>query len=175
MQITGLYATANTEEGLEEVFSNHVSLEYLTRDSVHLLELFVSSGFCALAISRSIEHLVYHVCLQVNGGSQSFNVVNILRVLGRWMRMIVIPNQSSVPKAWTEFDSEGRMKESGLRDRVVDVAEEFYKVTLLTREHAAFLVDRYSERKEKREKGRLLSQAEKEAAKAKLAVPTSAQ
>jgi arsenic resistance protein ArsH len=116
------------------------------------------------------------VCIaQVNGGSQSFNVVNILRVLGRWMRMIVIPNQSSVPKAWTEFDSEGRMKESGLRDRVVDVAEEFYKVTLLTREHAAFLVDRYSERKEKREKGRLLSQAEKEAAKAKLAVPTSAQ
>lgn len=61
---------------------------------------------------------------QVNGGSQSFNVVNILRVLGRWMRMITIPNQSSVPKAWTEFDEKGRMKPSGFRDRVVDVAEE---------------------------------------------------
>eukprot|EP00243_Klebsormidium_subtile_P001891 TRINITY_DN13577_c1_g3_i5.p1 TRINITY_DN13577_c1_g3~~TRINITY_DN13577_c1_g3_i5.p1 ORF type:complete len:371 (+),score=41.00 TRINITY_DN13577_c1_g3_i5:57-1115(+) len=114
------------------------------------------------------------VCIaQVNGGSQSFNVVNILRVLGRWMRMIVVPNQSSVPKAWTEFDERGRMKASGLRDRVVDVAEEFYKFTLLTREHAQFLVDRYSERKEKREKGRLLSQAEKEAAKEKPPVVAS--
>jgi arsenical resistance protein ArsH len=60
----------------------------------------------------------------VNGGSQSFNVVNILRVLGRWMRMITIPNQSSVPKAWTEFDEKGRMKPSSFRDRAVDVAEE---------------------------------------------------
>ncbi|CAL8465693.1 g5229 [Coccomyxa elongata] len=102
---------------------------------------------------------------QVNGGSQSFNTVNILRVLGRWMRMVTIPNQSSVPKAWTEFDEDGRMKESGLRDRVVDVAEELYKFSLLVRDHSSFLVDRYSERKEKREKGRLLSQAEKEAAR----------
>lgn len=60
----------------------------------------------------------------MNGGSQSFNVVNILRVLGRWMRMVCVPNQSSVPKAWTEFDEQGRMKPSGYRSRVVDVAEE---------------------------------------------------
>eukprot|EP00243_Klebsormidium_subtile_P006563 TRINITY_DN280_c0_g1_i5.p1 TRINITY_DN280_c0_g1~~TRINITY_DN280_c0_g1_i5.p1 ORF type:complete len:344 (-),score=24.81 TRINITY_DN280_c0_g1_i5:657-1688(-) len=100
---------------------------------------------------------------QVNGGSQSFNVVNTLRILGRWMRMFVIPNQSSVPKAWTEFDEQGRMKASNLRDRVVDVAEEFHKLTLLMREYSGFMVDRYSERKEKLEKGRLLSQAEKEA------------
>lgn len=79
------------------------------------------------------------------------------------MRMFVIPNQSSVPKAWTEFDEQGRMKASNLRDRVVDVAEEFHKLTLLMREYSGFMVDRYSERKEKLEKGRLLSQAEKEA------------
>lgn len=77
--------------------------------------------------------------------------------------MFVIPNQSSVPKAWTEFDEQGRMKASNLRDRVVDVAEEFHKLTLLMREYSGFMVDRYSERKEKLEKGRLLSQAEKEA------------
>ncbi|CAL5230037.1 g13482 [Coccomyxa viridis] len=100
---------------------------------------------------------------RVNGGSQSFNTVNTLRILGRWMRMITIPNQSSVPKAWTEFDSTGRMKPSSLRDRVVDVAEELYKFSMMLRDHSAFLVDRYSERKEKKEKGRLLSQAEKEA------------
>lgn len=104
--------------------------------------------------------------LQVNGGSQSFNTVNTLRVLGRWMRMFVVPNQSSVPKAWTEFDEAGRMLPSGLRDRVVDVAEELYKFTLLLRGETAFLVDRFSERQEKREKGRLLTQAEKEAEKA---------
>ena len=140
--------------------------------------------------------------MQVNGGSQSFNVVNTLRVLGRWMRMVTIPNQSSVPKvrgrggsgllmfpvlgsdlclaseknlvngsdlmkfqAWTEFDGEGRMKPSSLRDRVVDVAEELFKFTLLLRPHTDVLVDRYSEREERRVKGRLLSQAEKEAAK----------
>ncbi|KAK3259460.1 hypothetical protein CYMTET_31543, partial [Cymbomonas tetramitiformis] len=105
------------------------------------------------------------VVLQVNGGSQSFNVVNELRKLSRWMRMPCSTNQSSVPKAWQEFDDDGRMKPSGYRDRVVDVIEEFYKFTLIMREQADFLVDRYSERKEKAEKGRLLSQAEKEAEK----------
>ena len=99
---------------------------------------------------------------QVNEGSQSFNTVNTLRLLGRWMRMFTIPNQSSVPKAFTEFDTNGRMKPSDLRDRVVDVAEELFKFTLLLRNESAFLVDRYSERKEKQLNGRLLSQAEKE-------------
>lgn len=102
---------------------------------------------------------------QVCGGSQSFNTVSVLRLLGRYMRCITIPNQSSVPKAWTEFDPPGRMLESDLRARVVDVAEELHKFTLLTRGKSEFLVDRYSERKEKAEKGRLLSQAEKEAEK----------
>lgn len=112
---------------------------------------------------------------QVNGGSQSFNVVNILRVLGRWMRMITIPNQSSVPKAWTEFDEKGRMKPSSYRDRVVDVAEELFKFTVLLRPHAEMLVDRYSEREEKKkEGGKLLSQAEKEARARKEAKATEA-
>lgn len=86
--------------------------------------------------------------MQVNGGSQSFNVVNTLRILGRWMRMITIPNQSSVPKAYQEFDDDGRMKDSPYRDRVVDVMEELYKFTILTRDRSDFLVDRYSERRE---------------------------
>lgn len=98
---------------------------------------------------------------EVSGGSQSFNAVNSLRLLGRWMRMICIPNQSSVPKAFTEFDASGRMKPSDLRARVVDCCEELYKFTLLTRGQAAFLVDRHSEREEVRAKGRLLTQAEK--------------
>ncbi len=86
--------------------------------------------------------------MEVSGGSQSFNAVNQLRILGRWMRMLTIPNQSSVPKAYEEFDEAGRMKPSPYYDRVVDVMEELYKFTLLTRDQAANLVDRYSERKE---------------------------
>lgn len=86
--------------------------------------------------------------MQVSGGSQSFNAVNQMRVLGRWMRMITIPNQSSVAKAYDEFDDAGRMKASAYYDRVVDVMEELMKFTLLTRGHSAYLVDRYSERKE---------------------------
>ncbi len=90
--------------------------------------------------------------MQVNAGSQSFNTVNALRILGRWMRMITIPNQSSVAKAYEEFDEDGRMKPSPYYDRLVDVMEELYKFTLLTRDNAAYLVDRYSER---RSEGRL--------------------
>jgi arsenic resistance protein ArsH len=86
--------------------------------------------------------------MQVSGGSQSFNVVNQLRVLGRWMRMITIPNQSSVPKAYQEFDEAGRMQPSPYYDRVVDVMEEMVKFTLLTRGVSAYLTNRYSERKE---------------------------
>lgn len=84
--------------------------------------------------------------MQVCGGSQSFNVVNQLRVLGRWMRMMTIPNQSSIPKAYTEFDDNGRMKPSSYYERIVDVMEELMKFTLLTRESSDYLVDRYSER-----------------------------
>ena len=86
--------------------------------------------------------------MQVSGGSQSFNAVNQMRVLGRWMRMITIPNQSSVAKAYEEFDEAGRMKPSPYYERVVDVMEELMKFTLLTREVADYLVDRYSERRE---------------------------
>jgi len=89
--------------------------------------------------------------MQVCGGSQSFNAVNQMRVLGRWMRMFTIPNQSSVAKAFNEFDEEGRMKPSPYYDRVVDVMEELVKMTLLLRDRAAYLVDRYSERKESAE------------------------
>ena len=86
--------------------------------------------------------------MEVSGGSQSFNTVNQLRVLGRWMRMITIPNQSSVAKAFQEFGEDDRMKPSAYYDRVVDVMEELVKFTLLTRGVADVLVDRYSERKE---------------------------
>lgn len=89
--------------------------------------------------------------MQVSGGSQSFNAVNQLRVLGRWMRMLTIPNQSSVAKAFLEFDEAGRMKPSSYYDRVVDVMEELVKFTLLTRDASAYLVDRYSERRESAE------------------------
>jgi arsenic resistance protein ArsH len=86
--------------------------------------------------------------MQVSGGSQSFNAVNQMRILGRWMRMLTIPNQSSVAKAFLEFEEDGRMKPSAYYDRVVDVMEELLKFTLLTRDIASHLVDRYSERKE---------------------------
>lgn len=90
--------------------------------------------------------------MQVSGGSQSFNALNQMRVLGRWMRMITIPNQSSVAKAYQEFDENGRMKPSSYYDRVVDVCEELVKFTLLTRDASGYLTDRYSERKEEAEK-----------------------
>lgn len=86
--------------------------------------------------------------MEVSGGSQSFNAVNQMRILGRWMRMITIPNQSSVAKAYQEFDADGRMKPSSFYDRVVDVCEELVKFTLLTRDASSYLTDRYSERKE---------------------------
>ena len=89
--------------------------------------------------------------MQVCGGSQSFNSVNQMRILGRWMRMITIPNQSSVPKAFLEFDEKGRMKPSPFYNRMVDVMEELMKFTLLTRGRSAYLVDRYSERVESAE------------------------
>lgn len=85
--------------------------------------------------------------MQVSGGSQSFNAVNTLRLLGRWMRMFTIPNQSSVAMAYREFDEAGRMKPSSYYDRIVDVMEELVRITVLMRPHAAQLVDRYSERK----------------------------
>ena len=86
--------------------------------------------------------------MQVSGGSQSFNAVNQMRILGRWMRMITIPNQSSVAKAWSEFDDDDRMKPSGFYNRIVDVCEELVKFTYLTRGRSEYLVDRYSERVE---------------------------
>jgi arsenic resistance protein ArsH len=87
--------------------------------------------------------------MQVSAGSQSFNSVNTLRVLGRWMRMFTIPNQSSVAMAYQEFDDDGRMRPSSYYDRIADVMEELVRFTVLMRPHAVQLVDRYSERKER--------------------------
>ena len=92
-----------------------------------------------------------HAVMQVCGGSQSFNTVNQLRVLGRWMRMVTIPNQSSVPKAFLEFDDNDRMKPSPYYNRIVDVMEELMKFTLLLRNNKDYFVDRYSERVESAE------------------------
>jgi arsenic resistance protein ArsH len=89
--------------------------------------------------------------MQVSGGSQSFNSVNQLRILGRWMRCLAIPNQSSVPKAFQQFDEQGRMLASAYYDRVVDVMEELVKFTHLTRGRSDYLTDRYSERVESAE------------------------
>ncbi len=86
--------------------------------------------------------------MQVSGGSQSFNAVNTLRLLGRWMRMFTIPNQSSVAKAWQEFGADNRMRPSSYYDRIVDVMEELVRITVLMRPHVAALTDRYSERRE---------------------------
>lgn len=86
--------------------------------------------------------------MQVCGGSQSFNTVNQLRILGRWMRLLTIPNQSSVAKAWDEFDEAGRMKPSPYYNRIVDVMEELMRFTVLTRDIKDHLLDRYSERVE---------------------------
>lgn len=86
--------------------------------------------------------------MQVCGGSQSFNAVNQMRILGRWMRMVTIPNQSSVPKAWLEFGDDDRMKPSSFYDRIVDVMEELVKFTLLLKDRKDYFIDRYSERKE---------------------------
>jgi arsenic resistance protein ArsH len=90
--------------------------------------------------------------MQVSGGSQSFNAVNQLRVLGRWMRMLTIPNQSSVAKAYEQFDEAGRMRPSAYYERVVDVMEELMKFTWLTRDRSEYLTDRYSERREAADK-----------------------
>ena len=85
--------------------------------------------------------------MQVTGGSQSFNAINNMRILGRWMRMLTIPNQSSVAKAYNEFTEEGIMKASSYRERIVDVMEELMRFTYLTRDQSEFLLDRYSERR----------------------------
>ena len=93
--------------------------------------------------------------MQVTGGSQSYNVVNQMRVLGRWMRMVTIPNQSSVPKAWQEFDEHGVMRDSAYKERIVDVMEELFRFTLLLRDRSDVLTTRFSEQKSLAETGAL--------------------
>ena len=121
----------------------------------HVLALARAAGYKVWWMSNHddlvIEQQHARLADVVSGGSQSFNAVNQLRVLGRWMRMITIPNQSSVAKAFLEFDEQSRMKPSSFYDRVVDVMEELVKFTPMTRGSAAYLVDRYSERKESAE------------------------
>ncbi len=117
-------------------------------------------GAVTAVIKAQIDHLPLNLgalrptqgrtlaVMQVSGGSQSFNAVNTLRLLGRWMRMFTIPNQSSVPMAYKEFDDAGRMRPSAYYDRIVDVMEELVRMTVLLRPHTAVLNDRYSERVE---------------------------
>ena len=132
--------------------------------------LFHSIYHATLSYHYIYIYIIYSCVAQVNGGSQSFNAVNALRLLARWMRMPCCTNQSSIAKAWKEFDDDGRMKESGFRERVVDVAEEFAKFTAVMAPVKDSLTNRYSERKEQAEKGRLLTQAEKEKEKTKTTV-----
>lgn len=73
--------------------------------------------------------------------------------------MFVIPNQSSLPMAWKNFEDEGgdgsgkaRLLPSGNRERLVDCMEEFVKYTILMKPHFETFGDRFSERKERREK-----------------------